>query len=268
MLDDLMAVSAPGSSEPIPPFIEIEGNRRLGLLLICDHARNSLPESYGSLGLPPSELKRHIAYDIGAEALTRALAARLSAPAVLSTFSRLLIDPNRGEDDPTLIMQLSDGAVIPGNARIDQTERRARIELFYRPYHDAIARGIQAITAAGRAPVVISVHSFTPNWKGVPRPWHVGLLWGRDDRLSRALVAALRAEPAGLVVGENEPYSGALAGDTIDTHCIRNGLSHTLIEIRQDLISDNDGVAQWADRLESVLRRVLSDSAITERISR
>ncbi|WP_137388210.1 N-formylglutamate amidohydrolase [Rhodoligotrophos defluvii] len=246
-------------------FIELVGGVERGLLLVCDHARNTLPPEYGTLGLPESELARHIAYDIGAEALTRALAARLGAPAVLSCFSRLLIDPNRGEDDPTLIMRLSDGSIVPGNARVDAAERLRRLERFYRPYHQAIDGWMERIVAAGRDPVVLSIHSFTPSWKGVPRPWHVGLLWDRDERLSRALVAALRAEP-GLVVGENEPYRGGLDGDTMDIHCTRRGLSHALIEVRQDLIADEAGAEEWAERLARLLPTLLKDKTLTGRI--
>jgi len=262
----------PASEQPVDgdstghPFIAIDGDYGRGLVIVCDHARNSLPARYGTLGLPASELERHIAYDIGAEALTRRLAALLGAPAVLSTFSRLLIDPNRGEDDPTLIMQLSDGAVVPGNAGICASERQYRIEQFYRPYHEAIETAIARVEAAGAIPVVFSVHSFTPSWKGVPRPWHAGLLWDSDDRLGRALVAALREVP-GLVVGENEPYSGGLAGDTMDFHCTRRGLSHALLEVRQDLIAGAEGVEEWAERLATILPRLLTDASITDRIA-
>lgn len=233
-------------------FEIVPGDVAAGLILLCDHASNHVPAEYGSLGLPPSEFTRHIAYDIGAEALTRALAARFGIPAVLSHFSRLLIDPNRGLDDPTLIMRLSDGAVIPRNARIDAAEREHRIERFYRPYDDAVTRAIDAGMATGRIPMILSIHSFTPLWKGVPRPWHAGILWDADPRLARPLIDGLAADPA-IVVGDNEPYHGALKGDTLYRHATRRGLAHALVEIRQDLIADPPGVAEWADRLAKVL---------------
>ena len=225
------------------------------LVLLCDHAVNFIPPEYGRLGLPASELERHIAYDIGAAALTRGLAARLGARAVLSGFSRLLIDPNRGLDDPTLVMRLSDGAVVPGNARIDAAERARRIERFYRPYDRAVAETIASVEAEGFAPVLVSIHSFTPFWKGRPRPWHVGVLYGRDARLAAPLLARLREDPA-LVVGDNEPYDGDLEGDTLDRHGTRHGRLHVLLEVRQDLVADEDGVAAWTDRLVPILERL------------
>jgi predicted N-formylglutamate amidohydrolase len=223
-----------------------------GLVLLCDHARNALPARYGSLGLPPGQLERHIAYDIGARSLTLGLAERLGAAAFLTCYSRLLIDPNRGLDDPTLIMKLSDGAVVPGNAEIDGAERELRIVSYWRPYHDAITTALDNMTARGTAPVIVSLHSFTPVWRGHPRPWHVGLLWDRDSRLVTPMLQALRAIP-GLVVGDNEPYHGALEGDTMSMHGTRRGFPHVLIEVRQDLIADEAGVAEWVERLAAVI---------------
>ncbi|QPC42175.1 N-formylglutamate amidohydrolase [Kaustia mangrovi] len=243
---------------PFAPFDTVEGDPSAGLVLICDHARNALPPEYGTLGLPPAELERHIGYDIGAEAVTRGLARRLGVPAVLSGFSRLLIDPNRGEDDPTLVMKLSDGAVVPGNAHADAAERERRLTRFYRPYHTAISQAVDRVeAAAGVPPAIVSIHSFTPAWKGVPRPWHVGVLWDRDDRLVISLLAALRAG-GDLVVGDNEPYSGELEGDTLNRHGTARGLPHALIEIRQDLIADGEGVAAWIDRFAAILPGVVA----------
>jgi predicted N-formylglutamate amidohydrolase len=233
-------------------FETIDGRADGGLVLICDHASNHVPPEYGSLGLPAAQFERHIAYDIGAAALTRALAERFGVPAVLSHFSRLLIDPNRGLDDPTLIMRLSDGAVVPGNARSDAAERARRIARFYKPYDDAVNRAIEAGMATGRMPMILSVHSFTPHWKGIARPWHVGILWDADPRLAKPLIEGLARDPA-IVVGDNEPYHGALRGDTLYRHATRRGLAHALVEIRQDLIADAAGVAEWADRLAAVL---------------
>src|SRR5919206_4646167 len=185
------------AADALPPpaaFPRIDG--RGPLVLIGDHATNFIPPEYDRLGLPEPELRRHIAYDIGAAALTRRLAARLQARAVLSRFSRLLIDPNRGLDDPTLVMRLSDGAVVPGNARIDAAERARRIERFYRPYDQAVADTVADVQRAGLRPVLFSIHSFTPRWKGSPRPWHAGVLYGRDPRLAAPLLRMLRRDPA------------------------------------------------------------------------
>ena len=165
-------------------------------VLVADHAKRDLPEEYGDLGLPAEEFQRHIAYDIGVETVTRRLAALIGAPAVLANFSRLLIDPNRGEDDPTLIRQLYDGTIVPANYPLSAEERERRLERFYRPYHDAVAAMIASVAAAsGGAPFIFSVHSFTPVMQGHVRPWHVGVLWDLDDRAPRPLIDMLRGDP-------------------------------------------------------------------------
>ena len=218
----------------------IPGRRDAGLLLLCDHARNAIPGDYGTLGLPADQLERHIAYDIGAEASRGILAQKLGAPAICTRFSRLLIDPNRGLDDPTLIMRISDGAVVPGNRHVDAAERDRRVRHYYEPYHLRIDSLIEQCVAAGVPPVLLSVHSFTDSWKGTPRPWHAAILWDRDYRFSVPLLEALRAE-AGIAVGENEPYDGKLAGDCMWQHGTRRGLAHTIVEVRQDLIRSAEG---------------------------
>lgn len=243
------------------PYTLIEGDPGCGLLLVCDHADNRLPPEYGDLGLPVGEFSRHIAYDPGAAAVTRALAARLGAPAVLSTFSRLLIDANRGADDLTLIMRLSDGAVVPGNAAVDATERTRRIARFHEPYHAAIDTALERAIATRRIPAIVSMHSFTPVWRGRARPWHAGILWDRDPRLAVPLIEALRVVPA-LVVGDNEPYAGALFNDTMHRHGTVRGLAHALVEIRQDLIADSAGVGSWAERLSGILAGLNRDPEI------
>jgi predicted N-formylglutamate amidohydrolase len=234
------------------PFVRIAGDPAAGLILLCDHASNRVPEEFGDLGLPRAELSRHIAYDPGAAAVTRRLAQKIDAPAVMSTFSRLVIDPNRGEDDPTLVMRLSDGALVPGNVHADDREKCRRIARFHQPYHAAIAAEIDDRLAAGIVPALISVHSFTPVWRGRARPWHIGILWDCDRRLASPLIAALAADRA-LNVGDNEPYTGALHGDTLYRHGTRRGLAHALIELRQDLIADDDGADAWAARLAAIL---------------
>jgi predicted N-formylglutamate amidohydrolase len=228
------------------------------LIFVCDHASNALPPEYGTLGLAKTLFGLHIAYDIGAADVTRAVAQAFAAPAILGTYSRLLIDLNRGADDPTLVMKLSDGAIIPGNAKADANEIRARIATYYRPYHDAIEAQVARAKTAGVKPILVSIHSFTPEWKGRKRPWHVGVLWDRKDpRLAQPLLDALRAE-GDIVVGDNEPYSGELEGDCMAQHALAHGLAHVLIEIRQDLIADGAGAAKWAARLTPILRTALA----------
>ncbi|MBS7545166.1 N-formylglutamate amidohydrolase [Ancylobacter oerskovii] len=262
--DALPSAEPRGGDDDFHTFERIDGNAAAGLLLICDHASNALPARYGTLGLPPAELERHIGYDIGAAGVTRALASALGCPAVLSHFSRLLIDPNRGEDDPTLVMKLSDGAVVPGNRHADADEVASRLDRFHRPYHRAVAGEIARMTATGTVPAIFSVHSFTPVWRGSPRPWHVALLWDADPRLARPLIDGLEAE-GDLIVGDNEPYDGALKNDCLYRHGTATGLAHALIEIRQDLIADLAGQIAWADRLARLLPGILAAPGLHER---
>lgn len=236
----------------------IAGDLARGLILLCDHASNAIPDEYQKLGLPDEQLERHIGYDIGAAYVVRRMAEVFGAPALLTQFSRLVIDPNRGIDDPTLVMRLSDGAIVPGNRWVDNAEIERRIRRFHAPYDHAITSAINASLAAGVVPVIISMHSFTPFWRGVPRPWHLGVLRAGDGRLSVPLINTLR-NADDLVIGDNEPYHGALPGDVIDRHAIRRGLSNTLIEIRQDLIASERDAQAWADRLVPVLSTLLED---------
>jgi predicted N-formylglutamate amidohydrolase len=237
----------------------LAGRADAGLVLLCDHACNTLPAEYGSLGLSPEQFERHIAYDIGAEALVEHLSLTLGAPALLTRFSRLLIDPNRGHDDPTLIMRLSDGAVIPGNRHVDEAEREKRSRLYYHPYHHAIDAVIDTCIASGRAPMLLSIHSFTESWKLVPRPWHVGVLWDRDGRLARPLLEHFHAE-GDLVVGDNQPYSGKLEGDCLWQHGTQRSLANAIIEVRQDLIRTADGQQAWGERLTRVMQSILQSA--------
>ncbi len=245
----------------------VPGHADAGLIILCDHASNALPADYGTLGLKKAELKRHIAYDIGASELTRALAEGLKAPALLTHYSRLLIDPNRGEDDPTLIMRLSDGAIVPGNRRIDEAERQRRIKQFYYPYHNAITATIDQCLAAGTAPVLLSIHSFTESWKDVARPWHIGVLWDKDARFADPLLKAFYAA-GDLIVGENEPYRGDLEGDTLWKHGTMRGLAHAILEVRQDLIRDAEGQAIWSERLLRIIRDILASQSNREAFQR
>ncbi|MEM6742853.1 MAG: N-formylglutamate amidohydrolase [Pseudomonadota bacterium] len=244
----------------MPAFELVNAEGDPSLLFTADHAANTVPTevSGGDLGLPPEDMARHIAYDVGVRGVTIGLAEAFGAPAVLSTFSRLVIDPNRGEDDPTLVMKLTDGSVIPGNRHVDGAEVAARLGAWHRPYHGAIRRQLDRAAAAGATPAIVSMHSFTRQFRGRPRrPWHVGVLWDEDPRLAAPLLDRLREE-RDLVVGDNEPYSGALKGDAMWTHGTRRGLPHALIEIRNDLIADQAGQREWVDRLAPVLRDALT----------
>ena len=235
----------------------IGGSLDAGVIFLCDHATNIVPPEYADLGLPRYELERHIGYDVGTLTMGRVLAAAFSAPCIFSKFSRLLIDPNRGDDDPTLVMRISDGALIPGNARIGDSEIEARRGRFYEPYHSAIETVIDQALAGGAVPAIVSMHSFTPQMKGIARPWHVGVLWDSDPRLSVALIERLRME-TDLVVGDNEPYDGGLLGDTIYQHATQRGLASTLIEVRNDLVRSESEAEGWGLRLAGILRPLLA----------
>jgi predicted N-formylglutamate amidohydrolase len=258
MLDTTLSTSSAVQSTAEAPYIFLPGSLTSGILLLCDHADNAFPAGYGTLGMPPEQLERHIAYDPGAAGITRRMSELLGAPAVMTRYSRLLIDPNRGEDDPTLVMRLSDGAVVPGNADLTEAEIAERINLYYRPYHIAVDEVVDAMIAAGRPPVIFSIHSFTENWRGWLRPWHAGVLWDRDPRLAVPLLAALREDEENFVVGDNEPYAGALRGDCIYKHATTRGLANALIEVRQDLIRSPEGARHWGDKLAAMLRAILA----------
>ena len=237
--------------------VVVEGESRPGRWLVsCDHASNRVPDwvGGGTLGIAATDMARHIAWDVGAAGLARALAVHLNSPLILSDFSRLVIDPNRGEDDPTLVMQLYDGTIIPANRHITPAAVEQRLDRLYRPYHAAYAR------LAARRPdtVIAAIHSFTPCLKGRSlRPWHVGVLSSHlDDRLSRPLIARLIAE-TDLCIGDNEPYAGHLPGDAIDRHALAMGRQNTLIEVRNDLIKTAAQQEHWAARLAPMLTETL-----------
>ena len=240
--------------------VRIEGEDRPGRWLVtCDHATNTVPDAVvpgGCLGIPPEDMTRHIALDVGAAGVTRHLARLLDGPAILSDFSRLVIDPNRGEDDPTLLMKLYDGTVIPANRHADKAEVERRLELCHRPYHAAYER-----LAARRETVICAVHSFTPRLSGRrPRPWHVGVLHAGDDRLARPLIGLLRRD--GLCVGDNQPYGGHLGGDSIDRHALAHGRPNVLVELRNDLITTDVDQHRWAERMAPMLEAALAEAQV------
>ncbi len=230
------------------------------MLILCDHASNRVPMAVngGSLGISAANMNRHIAYDIGARGTALALAKSLDAPMLASRFSRLVIDPNRGEDDPTILMKIYDHTIIEGNRHADAAEKQRRIRAYHRPYHAAIDAAIGAINARGEAPVIVSIHSYTPQLNGRPkRPWHIGVLWDQDGRMATPLMQKLRQNP-NILVGDNEPYSGELRGDTMSFHASRNGYAHVLIELRHDLIDTGAGEQKWAAILARPLQEIIA----------
>jgi predicted N-formylglutamate amidohydrolase len=236
-------------------------------VLTCDHASNFLPPQYGTLGLPPAELSRHIAWDPGALPVARRLAGALDATLVETCISRLVIDCNRPLDAANLICETSEGTAIPGNAGLTAEQRQARIDLAWEPFHDAVGRVMQARLAARRPTCLVSVHSFTPVYFGKARPWHIGIIHDDDTRLALPIIAELKARPE-LTVGVNEPYSPAdQVYFTLEKHARSRGLPCAMIEIRNDEIADAAGQARWADLLVETLRAVPAETGIPETVS-
>jgi predicted N-formylglutamate amidohydrolase len=237
---------------------EILPGRAQDVLLLCDHASNAVPPDI-DLGIDPALLDLHIGIDIGAADVTRALAARLEAPAILATVSRLVIDLHREPDHIGLIPQRSDGHAIPGNETADRAERIAR---FHAPYHRVLRDQVRR----QRPGLILSIHSFTPCLEhgGTPRPWEIGILYNRDTRAACLAVDWLRAQ--GLVTGDNEPYSGRLLNATLNRHAEAQGIPSIAIEIRNDLIRDTSGVQAWAERLQQLtlfLRNTLASKGVS-----
>ena len=223
-------------------------------VIVCDHASNRIPERYGNLGLSHTERLSHIAWDPGALAVSRRLSELLDAPLVQSTVSRIVIDCNRELDAPDLIWTLSEATRIAANENLHSDERQYRIDHFHRPYHASIETLLEARRHAGQETILVCMHSFTPVYHGVPRPWPIGLIHGVDTAYTKALFDALKAEDPDLNVGWNEPYA-ALSGVTLtlERHGDGRGLEATMIEIRHDEILEPAGVTLWSDRLARCL---------------
>jgi predicted N-formylglutamate amidohydrolase len=241
--------------EPHPVVVHRE-NGRSDLFLTCDHAGKRLPRRLGNLGLPPAELERHIAWDIGALATSKLISKRLDATLVEQVYSRLVVDCNRAPDMPSFIAPVSETTEIPGNRGLTAEQVAARLREIHKPYHDRIVQLLDARAAAGRRTVLVAMHSFTPVFKGMARRWQIGLLYNRDRRVARILRELLA--PTGLAVGDNEPYAITDTSDYgIPVHGEQRGIPHVEIEIRQDLIADAPGQREWAERLAPMFAELL-----------
>tara|TARA_B100001063_G_C16736572_1_gene542356 strand:- start:878 stop:1660 length:783 start_codon:yes stop_codon:yes gene_type:complete len=232
-------------------------NKDSNFLIICDHASNNIPSNFANLGLDKEILDTHIAYDIGAKEVSVHLSNILDCPLVMSDFSRLLIDPNRGIDDPTLIMRISDDKIIEGNKKIHNFKedefRNNRIKKYYNAYHNKILELINFKIKNKKYPAIISIHSFTPFWKNKKRDIDIGILWDNDDRLPKIFFNYFQKNNRNLIIGNNKPYSGRLKNDTIYKHATMNGLSNILIELRQDLIKEKKGQEFFANLIAKPL---------------
>jgi len=239
-----------------PPAVTvIRADAASPFLLVCDHAGNRIPRKLGTLGVSEADRRRHIAWDVGAAEMAQGVSERLDAPLVLQTYSRLVIDCNRDPKVESAMPLVSEITEIPGNRDLDPREVEARITEIFRPYHQRIAAMMDARVAAGRPAVLVALHSFTPYFEGLgARPWQIGILYNRDDRLSRIMPELLGAEP-GLTVGDNEPYKISDETDyTIPVHGERRGVVHVEIEVRHDGIETGKDQAAWAERLTRLLR--------------
>jgi predicted N-formylglutamate amidohydrolase len=235
------------------PFEVIEDERCSPFLITCDHAGKRLPRALGTLGLPDSELSRHIAWDLGAAQVARLLARELGAFAILQTYSRLVIDCNRPLGVPSSIPVISEHTVIPGNHDLSPAQQAERARAIFQPYHERLVSEFERRARAQQPSVLIAMHSFTPSFKGVSRPWHAGMLYNRDPRLGRALGELLSRDPE-LVVGDNEPYSVSDLSDYgVVVYGEKRGIPHVEIEIRQDLLADEAGQSAWAKLLARLL---------------
>lgn len=240
----------------VPPVIERNSSGRSAFLLTCDHYGRLIPPSLERLGVNKAEARRHIAWDIGIAGVAERLSELLDAHLIAQRYSRLVIDCNRPPGVASSIPLLSEATTIPGNEGISNENASLRQELIFAPYHARIEQALDARHAAGQPTVLIALHSFTPVYAGVARPWHIGTLYHRDDRLPKRLLAALRAE-GDLIVGDNEPYAVSDETDyTIPVHGEARRLLHTGIEIRQDLIGDEAGETAWAERLTRIFRAI------------
>ncbi len=240
--------------DELPPVLEHNSSGVSPFLLTCDHYGRSIPRSLGDLGVSESERARHIGWDIGIGAVSTRLADALGAHMVAQRYSRLVIDCNRPLHVPSSIPLISEATRIPGNEGLNREARLARRRAIFDPYHRRIAEIIEARTVRGQPTILLAMHSFTPVYAGIARPWHIGTLYEHDTRLSHLLLQALRAE-GGLVVGDNEPYAVREGSDyTIPVHGAARGLLHTGIEIRQDLITGEAGQREWAERLARVFK--------------
>lgn len=233
------------------PFV-IENAEGAGPVIVCEHAGRRIPRALGTLGLADEQLSRHYMWDIGALYLARALAGRLDAPLIHQPYSRIVCDCNRRPDVPSFIPLAGEGEAVPGNQNLDEASRGERIEGIWRPFHDSVARFLDA--RAGQPTALVTVHSFTPVFFAKPRRWIAGVLHDRDQKLAPATLSALR-EVHGDLIGDNEPYAMSREDDyTVPVHGEDRGLPSVEIEVRNDLISDPAGIEGWADTLAQALR--------------
>ena len=249
----------PGDS---PPYFDYNSGGAAPVLLVADHASPYFPAAMNQLGLADWVLERHVAWDIGSDQLARFLADELDAPLVLAGFSRLIVDPNRKTEDASAFPEISDGIAIPGNMDLSEEQKALRVQSFFKPYHDRIEWRLGKFAESGVTPAVIAVHTCSPVFDRIVRPWHIGIMWDKDPRIPVPLIRHFE-KTDDICVGDNEPYSGRHPNDfTIDYHAEPPGLPHVGIEVRQDLVDTKNGAREWAGILADGLRPILAESGL------
>lgn len=258
-------------SDNLPPLIDfdeppafelIRGAADSPIVILCDHARNKTPRCLGLMGVTEEVFEKHIAYDIGAESVARELQRLFHGFLVIAGYSRLIIDLNRHPGDGSAIPEISDNIEIPANKQLSPDQVIQRENALFWPYHNTVTEQINKIQDKGRTPIILSIHSFTPEYRGYKRPWHIGVLWDQEKRISEPLIESLQSEPD-ICIGDNEPYHARNPlGFTMDVHCERNGHPHVLLEIRQDLINDNEKAENWAQLIHRHLAAVLQHTGL------
>lgn len=254
--NSLLAADEPAAFECI-----LFGDRPI--IICCEHASKRVPKSLENLGLSEEFMQTHIAWDIGAGEVCKQVAHNLDATAIYCNYSRLVVDCNRNLEDATAFIEISDHIIVPGNQSLSADDKQARNDALYAPYHKKLKFELDRHTIADKTPVLIAIHSFTPALnQQQTRPWHIGVLWDKDPRLPEQLLPALNLEK-NLIVGDNLPYSGKHFADyTMDHHAEENGYAHVCIEIRQDLLENEEGILEWSERLSRVLGQILLDKSV------
>jgi predicted N-formylglutamate amidohydrolase len=255
------AESLLGPDDP-PPFTRYNSDGSARVLIVADHSGRAFPRRLGQLGVADWVLDEHVAWDIGSADVAHYLSQRFDTPLICANYSRLVVDSNRRPDDPTSCIPVSAGIAIPGNLDLSEADRAARRAAIFDPYHDAVSEQLRRMRAQGYAPALISIHSCTPVFDQLVRPWHFGVLWDSDPRIAKPLLENLQALD-GVCVGDNEPYSGRDPHDyTMDHHGEANRLPHVSVEVRQDLIDTPAGADRWAGLLAGALADILADDEL------
>lgn len=253
-------------NEPAPYVLE-NTTGDAPIFISCDHASNLVPKSLNNLGLKASDLEKHIAYDIGALAISKILSTTFNAPLLYSNYSRLVTDLNRQLDDPALMPEVSDGIVIPANRALSKQQVEQRIDTLFTPYHNQFSDALDRFEAASVSPVIIGVHTFTPCWQGQQRPWHIGVMWDTDSRMANPFLNYLNTLED-ICVGDNRPYHAIdprgidPVGYAFGNHARARGLPHLFIEVRQDLVANEAGAAHWANIIYQGVQSIISDASV------